>query len=146
MNEDSCIPQLVPELLVAYLPTSLDFWCSICGFSVHYDRKDERFAYLVRGGAHVMLEQRGISRNWIPAALEPPYGRGINFEIRVEDITPMVERLTVRGWPLFMNPEEKSYRTSEGEVRVRQFLVQDPDGYLLRFSERVADRPTSLGG
>jgi len=24
-------------------------------------------------------------------------------------------------------------------VTVRQFLVQDPDGYLLRFSERIGD-------
>jgi hypothetical protein len=45
--------------------------------------------------------------------------------------------LASAAWPLFLRPETKTYRVGEGSVTVRQFLVQDPDGYLLRFSERV---------
>jgi hypothetical protein len=37
----------------------------------------------------------------------------------------------VYAWVLNI-PEGRS-----GSVTVRQFLVQDPDGYLLRFSERI---------
>jgi catechol 2,3-dioxygenase-like lactoylglutathione lyase family enzyme len=50
---------LVPELLVADLDASLRFWRGLCGFAVAYDRPEERFAYLDRAGAQVMLEERG---------------------------------------------------------------------------------------
>jgi catechol 2,3-dioxygenase-like lactoylglutathione lyase family enzyme len=73
----------------------------------------------------------------VTAPLEPPLGRGINLEIAVEDITPILAALEAAGWPLFLGPEEKTYRVGEGSVTVRQFLVQDPDGYLLRFSEGI---------
>jgi hypothetical protein len=133
-------PDLVPELLITELRDSLDFWCTLCGFTILYDRPEEGFAYVKRGTAHIMLEQRGVSRNWIPAALEQPYGRGINLQINVESLAPILERLTDRGWPLFMAPEEKWYRIEDGEVGVSQFLVQDPDGYLVRFSQHLGHR------
>jgi len=140
MSADSPEPDLVPELLVTDLDRSLDFWCEICGFSIRYDRRDEGFAYVERGSAHVMLEERGVSRNWVPATLATPYGRGVNFQVGVDAIAPILERLAGREWSIFMEPEEKWYRTDDGEVGVRQFLVQDPDGYLVRFSEHLGRR------
>ena len=73
------------------------------------------------------------------APLEPPFGRGMNLEIAVASVQPLLDRLAAAGWPLFLAPEAKSYRVGTRAVRVRQFLVQDPDGYLLRFSERLDD-------
>jgi catechol 2,3-dioxygenase-like lactoylglutathione lyase family enzyme len=127
-------PALVPELLVTELSTTLDFWVTLCGFTVRYDRPKEGFAYLTLGAAHVMLEQIGVDRNWIPDVLQRPLGRGVNFEITVPSIAPLVERLGSADWPLFMAPEYKTYFTGETAVSVAQFLVQDPDGYLLRFA------------
>jgi catechol 2,3-dioxygenase-like lactoylglutathione lyase family enzyme len=132
--------RLVPELLVADIDASLRFWCGLCGFSVAYDRPEERFAYLDRDGAQVMLEERGRGRNWITGALEAPFGRGINFEVGVDAIKPILDTLASVPWPLFMAPERKWYRRAgTGRVGVHQFLVQDPDGYLIRFSERFSD-------
>lgn len=133
-------PALVPELLITDIETSLDFWCNLCGFSILYERREEGFAYLTSGNAHIMLEQRGASRNWVTGELNPPYGRGINFEITVDSIDIIIDGLTLRKWPLFMDAEEKWYRKGDGEVGVRQFLVEDPDGYLLRFSEHLGKR------
>ena len=130
-------PNLVPELLVADLAASLAFWVGLCGFGVTYDRPEERFAYLMLGSAHVMLEQEGMGRNWVTGDLARPLGRGINFQIDVPSIDPIVARLNDAGWPLFMAPERKTYRTDAGEIHLAQFLVQDPDGYLLRFSARI---------
>jgi catechol 2,3-dioxygenase-like lactoylglutathione lyase family enzyme len=130
---------LVPELLVADIEASLRFWCGLCGFGVAYDRPEERFAFLDRDGAQVMLEERGRNRNWITGPLESPLGRGINFEISVDAIAPIVEALAAAPWPLFMAPERKWYRAGAGQVGVHQFLVQDPDGYLIRFSERLGE-------
>ena len=130
-------PALVPELLVTELAASLDFWVGLCGFEVRYERMDEGFAAIALGSAHVMLDQIGLGRDWVPALLERPLGRGVNFEIAVPSIDPLLGRLTAAGWPLFLAPVEKTYRKGGTEVRVGQFLVQDPDGYLLRFTSRV---------
>lgn len=132
---------LVPELLVTDISRSLTFWCDLCGFAIAFDRLYEGFAYLDRAGAQVMLEERGRSRNWITDALDVPYGRGMNLEIRVAAVDPILQSLDEAGWPLFMPAEEKWYRTRNMETGVRQFLVQDPDGYLLRFSQRIGERP-----
>jgi catechol 2,3-dioxygenase-like lactoylglutathione lyase family enzyme len=130
-------PDLVPELLIEDLPTSLDFWVGLCGFELLYDRPADGFAYLHAGTAHLMLEQVGVGRNWIPAALERPLGRGVNFQIMLGDISPLLERLAEAEWPLFMPAETKWYETGHTRAGVAQFLVQDPDGYLVRFSSRV---------
>lgn len=127
---------LVPELLVADLAASLRFWCELCGFRIAYDRPEERFAYLDRDGAQVMLEEAaGPGRRWITGRLEQPFGRGINFQIAVADCDLILAALEQAGWPLYLAPEEKTYRVEGGAVTVRQFIVQDPDGYLLRFSQ-----------
>lgn len=127
-------PDLVPELLVTDLPASLAFWCGPCGFQIRYDRPEEGFAYITHGSAHVMLEQVGVGRNWITGPLEAPLGRGINLQITVDAIAPILAALRAAGRPLFMEPETRSYRVDGADLVVEQFLVTDPDGYLLRFS------------
>ena len=134
-------PDLVPELLVDDLARSLDFWCGPCGFAVRYSRPEEGFAYLVRGSSHVMLDQVGVGRDWITAPLERPLGRGLNLQIRVADAEPVAA--AVQGWgaPLFSPLETRWYRAGGEEAGVRQFLVADPDGYLLRFQSSLGRRP-----
>jgi catechol 2,3-dioxygenase-like lactoylglutathione lyase family enzyme len=134
-------PALVPELLVADVVRSVEFWCGLCGFVVEYQRDEEGFAYVVRGSAHVMLEQQGIGRNWITGPLERPLGRGINFQINVPDLAPILSALAAADYPLFMEPETKWYRvTPQEETGVSQFLVADPDGYLIRFQTSLGRR------
>jgi catechol 2,3-dioxygenase-like lactoylglutathione lyase family enzyme len=132
----------VPELLVADVHASLRFWCDLCGFVVVYHRLDEGFAYLDREGAQVMLEERGRGRNWVTGALETPYGRGVNFQVGVRALGPILEALALARWPLFLAAEQKWYRKGNVEVGVHQVVVQDPDGYLVRFSARVGERPS----
>nr|WP_042188645.1 VOC family protein [Kibdelosporangium sp. MJ126-NF4] len=133
-------PALVPELLVTDIATSIEFWCGLCGFDIAYQRADEGFAYLTREHAHVMLEQAGIGRNWITAPLERPLGRGINFQITVTELDPILASLETANHALFMPPETKWYRVGDEETGVRQFLVTDPDGYLIRFQESLGRR------
>lgn len=127
---------LVPELAVTDIRRSLAFWRDILGFAVVYDRPEEGFAAVEREGARVMLDQLGTGRDWRTGPLDPPLGRGINLEIAVASIDPLLAALRAHGVALFMEPETKTYRVGGGGVTVQQFLVQDPDGYLLRFSAR----------
>ncbi|MEY8578798.1 VOC family protein [Corynebacteriaceae bacterium 6-324] len=141
MDRTDYEPDLVPELLVSDVAKSVDFWCNLCGFEISYDRPEEGFAYLTRGRAHVMLEQRGVGRNWLTQELEPPFGRGINFQIGVSELEPILAALANARWSLFMEPETKWYRVSDNEESgVRQFLVTDPDGYLIRFQSSIGHR------
>ncbi|NYF12318.1 catechol 2,3-dioxygenase-like lactoylglutathione lyase family enzyme [Pseudoclavibacter sp. JAI123] len=133
-------PALVPELLVTDVRRSLDFWVGVCGFTVKYDRPEEGFAYLTLGTAHLMLEQRGVGRNWVTGPLEVPLGRGINFQIAVPDADVIAGAILESGRELFMPPETKWYRVGEDDIGVRQCLVTDPDGYLIRFQESLGRR------
>ena len=85
-------------------------------------------------------------RRWVTAPLERPFGRGINFQITVDDVAPILAGLDAAGWPLFLDPEEVWYRAGTSETGVRQFLVQDPDGYLVRFSQGLGLRPAVKPG
>ena len=130
---------LVPELLVGDLAASLRFWCGLCDFVIAYERPEEGFAYLDRDHCQVMLEDLRVpGRHWITGSMERPFGRGINLQIAVDDAAALDARIAAAGWPIYLPLEEKAYRTGHGGLVVRQFAVQDPDGYLLRFSERVS--------
>lgn len=45
------------------------------------------------------------------------------------------------GTELFMQPETKWYGVGTEQAGVDQFLVQDPDGYLVRFQSSAGRRP-----
>lgn len=147
VSRDLPRPPLVPELNITSLPESLRFWRDLLGFRILYDRPEQGFAAIERDGVEFMLEEydTGPAERlgiWDTGAREKPYGRGINFEITVADIGVLMSSLEQAGWPLFFGPEERCYRVGAEEVGVRQFLVQDPDGYLLRFSQSLGRRPS----
>ena len=64
-----------------------------------------------------------------------------DFSRAVDAVAPILDALATAGWPLFLAPETRSYRVGANSITVRQFLVQDPDGYLLRFSQALEDFP-----
>ena len=135
------MPALVPELLVSDLKLSLAFWCDLIGFQIDYERPEEKFAYLVLGNAHIMLEQAVTDgRYWVTGNLEHPRGRGINFQIEVKSVDEILERFQSTNTAIYMAVEEKWYRENDREHGNRQFLVQDPDGYLLRLFEDLGER------
>jgi len=132
---------LVPELDVTDLDASLAFYCDVLGFQVRYLRPEERFAYLKREGAELMLEEAaGPGRRFRTAPLERPFGRDANFQIQVTDAPGLVERVRGAGAPILIDLEDRWYRRGDGEVGNRQFVVVDPDGYLLRFFEDLGRR------
>ena len=133
---------LVPELVVRDIARSLAFWCGLVGFDVRYDRPEEGFSYLALGGAEVMLDEyRPGSRYWLTRPFEPPLGNGMNLQIEVEAVAPILDRLAGAGWPLLMPVEDAWYRRRGQEIGQRQFVVADPDGYVLRLAEPLGLRP-----
>jgi len=130
--------RLVPELDVFDLKQSKKFWCNILGFQIAYQRPENRFMYLELQGAQIMLKQQ--NGNWETGPLQRPLGRGINFQLFVDSVAPLLDALKYAQWPLFRECHDAWYRIAGGERGNRQFLVQDPDGYLLRFAQDLGRR------
>ena len=133
---------LVPEFAVSDWRASKLFYCEHLGFECLYERPDEGFCYLRLGEAEIMIDQIGLGRSFDDGHLphSHPFGRGLNVQIRVPAITPLLEALSAAEVPIYLGPEEKWYRTTNGETGHRQFVVADPDGYLLRFFEPLGLR------
>lgn len=127
-------PKLIPELDVKDLTRSLEFYVGTVGFQLLYERPEERFAFLDLDGAHLMLQEAaGPGRRFRTAPLEPPYGRGVNFQIQLDEVRALYERITAKKFTVVIPLEEKWYRRDLVELGNRQFVAADPDGYLLRF-------------
>ena len=131
---------LVPELLVRNLDQSLAFYRDGCGFRLRHARPEDGFAYLELGRAQLMLEELS-AESWRTGLLRAPFGRGINLQIEVADVRALHDRLMQLGLPLFQPLTTDWYRDGDVEHGQTQFLVQDPDGYLLRFMQPLETRP-----
>ena len=136
---------LVPELLVSNLDDSLRFYQTIVGFKVEYERPENRFAYLSFHGSELMLDEylhlENCSSPWVVEPLDYPKGRGINISIDCPSIDELTKRLADADVPLRKVVEECWYRDNDILHGQRNFLVQDPDGYLLRFCECLGVKP-----
>lgn len=133
---------LIPEFAVSDWRKSKQFYCDILGFELRYERPEEGFAFLALGGAELMIDQIGAGRTFEDGHLpnQKPFGRGLNVQIEVDAVDPLVDQLKRRAIKLYLPVEERWYRTLEGFAGNRQFVVADPDGYLLRFFEDMGNR------
>jgi catechol 2,3-dioxygenase-like lactoylglutathione lyase family enzyme len=129
---------LIPELSVSHFEKSLSFYTSVLGFPIEYQRPERQFAFLSYRECQIMIEQENPT--WKTGPLEYPYGRGINFQMLVTTIDDVLHSLHTHGYPLFVEPEEHWYRQNQLLLGFREFLVMDPDGYVLRFSQSVGER------
>lgn len=134
--------RLIPELYCADIDRSRSFYTDVLGFAVLYARPEERFVFLEREGAYLMIEQP-TGRTFLAGELDHPYGRGINLQIEVDDVDSLSARVLSAALPVLLPLEERWYRREGMHVGNRQFVVQDPDGYLLRFFQDIGIRPVS---
>ena len=137
---------LTPELHCTDIKTSLAFYVDVLGFVIQYQRPEDGFAMLIRQGSRLMLDQlhatevTGTNRTWIAGALEYPFGRGVNFQMETDKVDALYAKAQKSGAKIFLPMEEKWYRCDDALLGNRQFIVQDPDGYLLRFFEDLGER------
>jgi uncharacterized glyoxalase superfamily protein PhnB len=144
MARDYLVTVLTPELLCRDIKVSLPFYLDVLGFKIQYQREENGFAMLERHGARIMLDEivPGSLRSWHAAPLEAPFGRGLNLQIETDAVDDLFAHAQESGAKIFLPMEEKWYRADNVYVGNRQFIVQDPDGYLLRFYEHLGTRET----
>ena len=147
---------LVPELDVTALATSLRFYAEVLEFRILFEQSAERFAYLERDGVELMIQEAaGPGRRFRTAPLEPPCGRGVNFQLRVVNVDAVHARAVEAGVTIVVAIEERWFRVdvaeSGGRWQVkgptesdnRQFVLADPDGYLWRPFRDLGVRPAT---
>ncbi len=125
--------KLIPELYVYDIEKSSKFYVDILGFKVEYERKSDKFIFLSLNGSQIMIQQQ--NETWKTGSLEHPYGRGINFQIEVENAGSLIKLLKDSNWPIKVELKESWYEINGVNHGQKEFLVMDPDGYLLRFFE-----------
>ena len=123
---------LIPELSVSDIEKSIYFYIDVLGFKMEYERPENKFVFLSLDGCQLMLEQ--INGNWSVGQLEYPFGRGMNLEMTVSDVDSLYQRVLNHQVPVFRELTVHEYRENDEIIIQKEFLVQDPDGYLLRFT------------
>lgn len=124
---------LIPELSVQDIEKSKAFYIEILQFKIEYERPKDLFVFISKEGNQLMLEQE--NGHWATADLQYPYGRGVNFEMAVSNIEALYQRILEFGITAFRELKVSRYMILGESTEQKEFLVQDPDGYLLRFVE-----------
>jgi uncharacterized glyoxalase superfamily protein PhnB len=138
---------LTPEFACRNIDVSLPFYTEILGFKILYQREEEGFAMLDYQDAHLMLDEirptqiDNSKRSWLVGSIDHTLGCGINLQIMSNEVEALYHRVQQSGARVFLPIEEKWYRSGNIELGQRQFIVQDPDGYMLRFAQDLGKRP-----
>lgn len=150
MTKQRLTTSLTPELCCSNIKVSLSFYLETLGFKIQYQREEEGFAMIERQGSRIMLDeirQNSVTetkRMWISAPMELPFGRGINLEIKTSKVDQLYTRCKQARASIFLPVEDKWYRADNSEIGNRQFIVIDPDGYMLRFVQELGERKISV--
>ena len=129
----------IPELSVSNLENSLRFYKTL-GFKVEYERPEDKFVFLSMGEIQFMLQEISDNDKWDLAPLTYPFGNGINFQLEVSSVDLIYSKLKESGYDIAFEIEKNWYRQDDKLLGNKEFLVQDPDGYLLRFSEDLGEK------
>lgn len=131
--------KIIPEMSVTNLEKSLKFYKTI-GFKIEYERPENKFVFLSLGEIEFMLQEISKDGKWDIAPLSYPFGNGINFQLEVDDVQKIYDNLNKCNYKIAYEIEENWYRQDDKLLGNKEFLVQDPDGYLLRFSEDLGEK------
>lgn len=132
--------KLIPELSVSNLNESLKFYVNSIGFKIEYQRPENKFVFISYQGTQFMLQELEENEKWSIGELKHPYGNGVNFQIEVSNVEKIHDALKTSRYKIAFDIEENWYRQDNKLLGNKEFLIQDPDGYLLRFSEDLGEK------
>ena len=123
---------MIPELSVFDIEQTKRFYNDL-GFKIEYERPEEKFVFMSFQDSQFMFEQ--IHDNgWNVSELTYPLGRGINFSIAVDDIERLYKLVKTLNLEIYRELNRSIYQVNGTEETQTEFLIQDPNGYLLRFT------------
>ena len=123
---------LIPELSVFDILQTKNFYKEL-GFKIEYERQKEKFIFMSFQDSQFMFEQIH-DEGWNTGELIYPLGRGINFSIAVDDIENIYTLVKSKKLEIYKKLTKSVYLVNGIEEIQMEFLIQDPNGYLLRFT------------
>ena len=129
----------IPELSVTNLENSLKFY-KTAGFKLEYDRPENKFAFISLSTIQFMLQEISNNDKWNIAPIAYPFGNGVNFQLEVDNLDEIYNNFKNSNYKIAFDIEENWYRQDDKLLGSKEFLIQDPDGYLLRFSEDLGEK------
>jgi catechol 2,3-dioxygenase-like lactoylglutathione lyase family enzyme len=132
--------KLTPNLIVADVERSLSFYTNMLGFTRGITVPEQApfvFGSVVSGGVEIFFNEKQIAAKEYPMFGTQPVGASGTMYLEVEPGT--IERLHEQlkpAVPIVMPFVTQWYGA-------REFVIADPDGYLITLAERVATSPTS---
>ena len=123
---------LIPELSVFDILQTKNFYEEL-GFKIEYERQEEKFVFMSFQDSQFMFEQIH-DEGWNTGELIYPLGRGINFSIAVDDIENLYTLVKSKKLEIYKKLTKSVYLVNGIEEIQMEFLIQDPNGYLLRFT------------
>ena len=135
--------KIIPELSVTNLKESLKFYQTV-GFEIEYERVENKFVFLSLGEIQFMLQEISEEDKWNIEPLRYPFGNGVNVQWEVENVDKVYNLLKENKYKIAFEMEENWYRQDNKLLGNKEFLVQDPDGYLIRFSEDLGERKSTI--
>jgi lactoylglutathione lyase len=133
------ITKLTPNLIVSNVDASLRFYEDVLGFDrsmAFPEQSPFLFASVTSGPVKIFFSDRTTVINESPQMTDVAFGGGNIMFIEVEAVDDVHARIA----PLVK--VVMSLRTQW--FGIREFAIQDPDGYGITFAERVAETPRKL--
>lgn len=124
--------RMIPELSVFDIEQTKKFYREL-GFKIEYERTEDKFVFMSFQDSQFMFEQIHDD-GWNIGELVYPLGRGINFSIAVDDIEELYKLVSNLNIELYRELTRNIYQVNGIEELQIEFLIQDPNGYLLRFT------------
>ena len=127
------VKKLTPNLIVASVERSLEFYTSVLGFERGLTVPDQPplvFASVVSGPVEIFFnDTAAVLKEHPEAAGRPIVAMGNSMFIEVEGIGALHDRIGERA-KIVMPLKDQWYG-------MREFSIEDLDGYLITFAERI---------
>ena len=123
---------VTPNLLVQDIDRSTAFYRDVLGFAVKQTVPDAApfvFVWLERDGVPVFLNDPKAVEHDYPGAMRRPFGGSATLFFVVTGVDALHEAVAPRA-NLVMPLKTQFYG-------MREFAVEDPDGHIITFAERV---------
>ncbi|MBT7671989.1 MAG: glyoxalase [Proteobacteria bacterium] len=132
---------VVAELWCSDFQESLRFYTESLGFRIGQHKEGSSHAYLLLGTAQIMISNFAQDGTWETGPFSRPLGRGINFSFFINDVQSFYDKLVSDGIFPFVDLYTIWYWRPDCMANHKEFALLDPDGYMLRFSECIGNRP-----
>lgn len=124
--------KMIPELSVFDISQTIGFYQKL-GFEIIYERPEEKFVFMSFEESQFMFEQIHDD-GWNIGEMRYPLGQGVNFSIQVDKIECLYKKLKEKQLEFYRDLKTSYYRVNDVCIEQKEFLIQDPNGYLLRFT------------